>query len=44
MSETDPGPLPNSKIELAVTINGSPYMPSLPHWPGDSRIYHLLPT
>ena len=22
----------------------SQYMPSLPHWPGDSRIYHLLPT
>ena len=23
MSETDPGPLPTSKMELSVTINGS---------------------
>ena len=42
MSETDPGPLPTSKMELAVTIiNGSPYMLSLLCWQGDSRIYHL---
>ena len=39
MSETDPRPLPTSKMELMAP----PYTPSLPYWPGESRIYHLLP-
>ena len=29
MPETDPGSLPTSKMELAVTIMAPPYMPSL---------------
>ena len=33
-----------SKMEGAVTIMAPPYMPSLPHWPGDNRFYYLLPT
>ena len=41
MSGTDPGPLPTSKMELAVTIMAPPYMPSLPYWSGDARIYLL---
>ena len=45
MSETDPGPLPTSKIQLAVTIiNGFPYTPRLPYRSGDHEFYHLLPT
>ena len=44
MYEKDPSPLPISKMELAVTIMTRQYMPSLPQWPGDSHIYHLLPT
>ena len=45
MSETDPGPLPTSKIQLAVTvINGSPYAPTHPYSSGDHEFYHLLPT
>ena len=45
MSETDLGPLQISKMELAVTIiNGSPIYAKSPVWPGDSQIYHPLPT
>ena len=45
MSEIDTALLSTSKMELAVTkIDGSPYIPSLQYWPGDSWIYHLLPT
>ena len=48
MSETDPSPLPTSKMELGVTIiKGSliyTKSPSLPYWPGDPRICDLLPT
>ena len=29
ISETDPGPLPTSKMEFAVTIMDPPYIPSL---------------
>ena len=48
MSKTDPGALPTSKLDLAVTIiNGSPIYPSrvsLQYCPQDFCIYHLLPT
>ena len=39
MTETDRGPLPTSKMELMPPPN----TPSLSYWPGDSRMYHLLP-
>ena len=39
MSETDPGPLLTSKMEFMAP----PYTPRLLYWPGDSRVYHLLP-
>ena len=45
MPEADPGPLPTSKMKLAVAIiNGSPIYVNLSYWTGDSQIYHLLPT
>ena len=47
MSETDPGPLPASKMELAVTIiDGSPIYPKSPvlarRLPHLSSITHII--
>ena len=42
MSETDPRPLPTSKMALAVTINGSPIYAKSPVLA--RRLPDLLPT